>query len=218
MIGFLGGTFDPIHNGHLHAADTAAVALELDYVALMLAARPQHRASTHATIEQRWSMLELAIWGHDRLRADDREMLRDRASYTIDTLDELRAQHGSSASIVWLVGWDAYRQLPTWHRWRELLRRAHLGVLRRPGCDAALDPDMQRFTGAHRVDAAATLRMRPAGNVCFIDAPMLSISSTDIRARLGRGEDVGQLLPPRVWTYIRAHDLYAGPPSGMTPL
>ncbi len=213
MIGFFGGTFDPIHNGHLHAAVAAASALDLDHVALVLAAQPPHRAAPIATLQQRWAMLEIATRDEDRLRADNREMLRDSASYTIDTLEELRVQHGASASVIWLLGWDAYRSLPTWHRWRELLQCAHLGVLRRPGLDVALDAPMQRFTGAHRVDDVATLRQRPAGSVCFIDAPMLFISSTEIRARLGRGEDVGQLLPSRVWTYIKAHRIYADPPS-----
>ena len=210
MIGFLGGTFDPIHNGHLHAAVTAAAALDLERVNLVLAARPRHRAPPCATIEQRWAMLEIATQGHDLLRADDREIRRGAASYTVETLEELRAERGASPEIVWLLGWDAYRQLPTWHRWRELLPLAHLAVLRRPGSDVALDPTMRDFTAVHRVDDAAILRRRPAGHVFFVDAPMLSISSTDIRTQLSLGEDVGQLLPPSVWTYIKAHRPYAG--------
>jgi nicotinate-nucleotide adenylyltransferase len=212
LIGFLGGTFDPIHNGHLHAATTAAAVLGLERVNLVLAARPKHRTPPQTSIEDRWAMLELAT-EHDRLlHADDREVRRATASYTVDTLEAWRAEHGGSAAVVWLLGWDAYRQLPTWHRWRDLLGLTHLAVLRRPGSVDDLDAPMRDFTTAHRA-AAATLRARPAGNVCFVDAPMLAISSTDIRARLARGEDVAQLLPRSVWTYITTQRLYAKPAS-----
>ena len=212
MIGFLGGTFDPIHNGHLHAAAAAAAALGLERVHLVLAARPQHRAPPAASIEQRWAMLELAVQDSHLLRADDREIRRAAPSYTVDTLEAWRAEHGARAPVVWLLGWDAYRRLASWHRWRSLLSFAHLAVLSRPGSDATLDDEMRQFTVAHRVIEPAALHRTPCGHVIFIDVPMLPISSTDIRMRLRRAEDVGQLLPPRVWTYIKAHHMYAGPP------
>ena len=216
MIGFLGGTFDPIHNGHLHAAAAAAAALDLERVHLVLAARPRHRAPPAASIEQRWAMLELAVQDSHLLRADDREIRRATPSYTVDTLEAWRAEHGVRAPVVWLLGWDAYRRLPSWHRWGTLSSLAHLAVLSRPGSDAALDDEMLQFTVAHRVTEPAALHRTPCGHVIFIDVPMLPISSTDIRTRLSRAEDVRQLLPPRVWTYIKAHRMYAdaGPPPG----
>ena len=145
MIGFLGGTFDPIHNGHLHAATSAAAALDLERVNLVLAARPKHRAQPFASIEHRWAMLELAVAGNERLRADDREIRRGTATYTVETLEEVRVRYGAEMPLVWLLGWDAYRGLPTWHRWRELARLAHLAVLQRPGDDAQLDYDHARI-------------------------------------------------------------------------
>ena len=135
LIGFLGGTFDPIHNGHLHAGRTAAALLNLERVHLVLAARPAHRAQPSTTIAQRWAMLELAVAGDTVLVADDREVRRDASSYTVETLEELRAERGVHAPLVWLLGWDAYRSLPTWRRWQELLELAHLAVLRRPGSE-----------------------------------------------------------------------------------
>ncbi len=209
MIGFLGGTFDPIHNGHLYAATTAGTLLELERVNMVLAARPKHRAPPRVAIEHRWAMLELATQHDRQLCADDREMRRATASFTVDTLEGWRAEHGTAPSIVWLLGWDAYRQLATWHRWQDLMALTHLAVLRRPSAETELDATMRDFTAVHRVADAALLRSRPAGNVLIVDAPMLAISSTDIRARLGRGEDVAQLLPRSVWTYIKDHRLYA---------
>jgi nicotinate-nucleotide adenylyltransferase len=211
LIGFLGGTFDPIHNGHLHAAATAAAALDLERVELVLAAQPKHRAQPHASVEQRWAMLELAVAGNDLLRADDREIRRGSASYTVETLEEVREENGALMPIVWLLGWDAYRNLTTWHRWRDLLSFAHLAVMRRPGSENGLDETMWEFTAEHRVDIATVLHRQSAGWVFFLDAPMLSISSTDVRARLEAGEDVDQLLPSAVWTYIKEHQPYRGP-------
>ena len=208
MIALLGGTFDPIHNGHIHAANSAAMALAVARVDLVLAARPKHRAAPVASIEHRWAMLELAVADQPRLGADDREIRRGTATYTIDTLEDVRAEAGPDEPIVWLLGWDAYRQLPTWHRWRDLSTFAHLAVLKRPGADEALDATMRAFTERHRVDERAELMHTAAGSVLFVDAPMQAISSTDIRARLARGDDVRALLPSAVSTYITNHRPY----------
>ena len=210
MIGFFGGTFDPIHNGHLHAARTAVSVLGLECVNLVLAARPAHRAPPSATIDQRWAMLELALAGDDVLRPDDREIHRGTVSYTIETLEEVRAECGMTASIVWLLGWDAYRHLATWRRWRELLSLSHLAVMRRPGSDIVLDATMNAYTLRHRVDEPADMRRSPAGSIFFFTAQMLPISATDIRARVTRSADVSGLLPSGVWTYITRHHLYGG--------
>jgi nicotinate-nucleotide adenylyltransferase len=113
--------------------------------------------------------------------------------------------------LVWLLGWDAYRGLPTWHRWRDLAKLAHLAVLQRPGDDAQLDDTMREFTASHRASDVASLQLEPAGRVAFVESPMLSVSSTDIRMRLQRGENVGELLPSAVSTYIKEHQLYRGP-------
>lgn len=211
MIGFLGGTFDPIHNGHLHAGRAAAALLKLERVHLVLAARPSHRAQPSATIAQRWAMLRLAVADESVLVADDREVRRGAQSYTVETLEELRVECGARAPLVWLLGWDAYRELPTWRRWQELLKLAHLAVLRRPGSDTELDATMHAFTAAHRVDDAALLHRSPAGALLLFSTPMLSISSSDIRARLSRDESVSQLLPQSVSTYIENHQLYGRP-------
>ncbi len=210
MIAFFGGTFDPIHNGHLHAANQAASALQVDYVAMVLAAQPKHRPPPVATVEDRWAMLQLAVGGMDRLRADDREMRRGTPSYTVDTLEGVRAEAGANASLAWVLGWDAYRGLPHWHRWRDLLTLTHFAVVRRPAQELSLDRAMQTLTRQHRTDDLRRIHSEPAGCVYFIDATMLTISSSDIRAKLLRGEDVSQLLPSAVSTYINDRQPYRG--------
>jgi nicotinate-nucleotide adenylyltransferase len=210
LIGFLGGTFDPIHNGHLHAARCATERLGLERVHFVLAGQPSHRSAPAASIGARWAMLELAVAGDSRWRADDREIRRGGASYTVETLEELRVELGADVSLIWLLGWDAYRALPTWRRWRELLDLTHLGVMRRPGSDEALDAAMSDYTAAHCVDDPAELQGRAGGGVYVFAAPMLPISATDIRARLARGDGVGELLPSAVWTYIDQHHPYGG--------
>jgi len=208
LIALLGGTFDPVHNGHLHAANSAVVALDVARVNLVLAARPKHRAAPSASIGHRWAMLRLAVADQPRLRADDREIRRGNATYTIDTLESVRREAHADEPIVWLLGWDAYRALPTWHRWNELSTFAHLAVLQRPGADESLDETMREFTDQRRVDDRGELARTPAGRVYFVAAPMQATSSTEIRAKLARGDDVRQLLPSAVWTYITNHRLY----------
>ena len=213
MIGFFGGTFDPIHNGHLHAAVAAASALDLDHVALVLAAQPPHRAAPIATLSSVGRCCRLPSRDEDRLRADNREMLRDSASYTIDTLEELRVQHGASASVIWLLGWDAYRSLPTWHRWRELLQCAHLGVLRRPGLDVALDAPMQRFTGG--IASMTSRRCATTGRQRLLHrrTDAVHFIHRDSRDDWVAVRTLANCSRPRVWTYIKAHRIYADPPS-----
>jgi nicotinate-nucleotide adenylyltransferase len=172
----------------------------------VLAARPAHRPPPVATIEDRWAMLTRALAGEPRLIADDREVRRAGASYTVETLEALRAEHGAAASLAWIVGWDAYLKLPSWHRFDELLRLSHLIVVRRPGEHVVPPAELAAFE-ARRVDGAA-IAARPAGGVVLLDATMRSISSSEIRARCRRGEPVADLLPPAVWTYITDHRLY----------
>ena len=202
MIAFLGGTFDPVHNGHLHAARVAANALACP-VRLVLSAHPPHRPHPEASAERRWALLELACAAEAGLEADDVELRRRGPSYTVDTLEALRLRHGDEP-LSWIIGTDAFNEIHTWRRWRKVLELGHLLVLHRPG--AVLGGAALNFYREHRSD---DLERQPAGGIRLLDQAMLPVSASAIRALIAEGNDVGHLLPQGVSTYIRRHGLYA---------
>lgn len=210
MIALFGGTFDPIHRGHLHAAHVVAARLQVSVVHLVLSARPSHRTAPSTSLADRWAMLELAVAGESGLAASDVELRRRGPSYTVDTLIEFARLAAADESLTWVLGWDAYRLLPTWHRWREVLDFAHLVVVRRPGQDAPLDDVMSAFDAAHLTADLARLHDERFGSVLHLPAPMMAVSATDVRRRIAHGEDVSGLLPAAVWTYIKERHLYGG--------
>lgn len=208
MIGLFGGTFDPVHLGHLHAAISVCDALALHRIHLLLAARPGHRDAPVAAVEHRWRMLQLACAADARLVPDDREIRRARRlarpSWTVETLEEIRGELPDEP-LVWVIGSDAYRGLPTWHRWADVLDLTHLVVLRRPGAPLDLPGPLAALTAERRV---RVLPKVPAGAVLVLDLPMRPISSTAVRAALAAGAPTGDLLPADVCTYINDHRLY----------
>jgi nicotinate-nucleotide adenylyltransferase len=208
LIAFLGGTFDPVHLGHLHAAREVRSRLGCDEVRFVLAAVPSHRPAPEASAADRWEMLIRALVDVPGCVADDTEIGRTGPSYTVDTLATMRQRFGAARSLAWVVGFDAYRLLPTWRRWQELLSLTHLVVVGRPGQDDRLDPVMAGFTARFGTDDPAELRRSAAGRVLEIKAEMLAISASEVRARCHRGEPVADLLPPAVWAYIESASLY----------
>jgi nicotinate-nucleotide adenylyltransferase len=208
LIGLFGGTFDPVHLGHLHAATSVCGALALPRLHLLLAARPGHRRKPFASVEHRWQMLQLACAADRRLVPDDREIRRahrqDRPSWTVDTLEELRSEEPTEP-LVWVVGSDAYAGLLSWHRWRDVLALAHLVVLKRPGAALVLPEPLASFTAERRVEALPPVL---GGAIVFLDLPMRQISSTEVRAAVAAGLPTGSLLPAAVSTYIATHGLY----------
>lgn len=142
-IGMLGGTFDPVHIGHLRGALEVAELLELDELRLTPSARPPHRDMPSVTAEDRLAMVQSAVAGVSPLTVDDRELKRDKPSYTLDTLESMRAELAPRDQLFLLLGWDAFCGLPTWHRWEELLEHCHIVVLQRPDADSE-SPDAMR--------------------------------------------------------------------------
>ena len=213
MIGLFGGTFDPIHNGHLHAAAQARRLLDLDEIRLILSARPPHRTPPGATVEQRWAMLTRATRGRRGLRADDREIRRSSsASFTVDTLTQLRQEYGSAQSMVWCLGWDAFLELETWKDWQVLIELAHIAVFRRPGAAGGPSRKLSSMIDRHGVAQPQELSATVSGGLVILEADMLEVSATDIRSKLAQNQDAAGLLPAPVWSYIRQHQLYKGQP------
>ena len=192
-LALFGGTFDPVHLGHLSVAWEAAELLDAE-VRLLPASVPPHRAPPIATAAQRVAILRAGLRGQSRLTLDTRELDRAGPSYTIDTLHELRAEQGERP-LVLLLGADAFAGLAGWHRWRELFEAAHIGVLSRPGIAARLPDALEREVAGRRVGDAAQLRALPAGKVIELAVTPLEISATRIRELLAAGRDPRYLLP-----------------------
>lgn len=205
---FYGGTFDPVHNGHLAIACAARDVLTAD-IHLLPAADPPHRPPPGASASDRAEMVRLAIAGAPGLLLDLRELQRKGRSWSIDTLAALRAQLGPDASIAWLVGADSFRDLPSWKDWRELFALTHFVVAERAGfpLDGATDALRQALDGRW-VDHPAALRQAPAGCVLALHQTLQAHSATGIRDRIATGRDWAQLVPPAVAAYIVEHHLY----------
>jgi nicotinate-nucleotide adenylyltransferase len=206
-----GGTFDPVHRGHLEVARSAATQLG-GVVHLVPCADPPHRARPVAGAEQRAAMVALAIAGDPRLALDRRELQRARASFTLDTLQELRDELGPDAPLACLIGADAFRGLPSWRGWRELFPLAHLVALTRPGHRLDdLDPLLEAELAPRRTTAVAELHAAPAGAVLELEVPAWEVSSTEVRAALAAGQPVDRWLPAPVRDWIAANGLYRAP-------
>jgi nicotinate-nucleotide adenylyltransferase len=208
MIGILGGTFDPVHFGHLRPALEIQQQLGMQEVRLVPCRIPPHRPQPKASAAQRVAMLRAAISRHPGLRIDTRELERDGPSWTLDTLVSLRREPGARG-ICLLLGMDAFGGLSTWHRWRELLDYCHMVVMTRPGTVLPDQGELADFIGLHRVLDAAALEQHAAGLLLFHPVSQLEISGTSIRKQLAAGQDPGYLLPDPVLDIIYKEGLYA---------
>jgi len=208
LIGIFGGTFAPIHNGHLRLATAARRQLRLAEVRLVPAASPPLRAKPAISAARRLRWVKLAIRRHRGLVADARELRRKGPSYTVDTLESLRAQFPRT-SLCLLLGQDAARSLPRWHRWRELPALAHLVFVNRPGQPARLPAPLARLLRGRRARGVRDLKRRPAGLWLRLRMPPVDVSATDLRRRLGRGLSVAGLVPDTVRADFTRKDLEA---------
>ncbi len=206
-IGIFGGTFDPIHYGHLRSAFEMLQALRLSEVRFFPSGDPPHRGSTYATAQLRLEMVRAAAAGQPGFVVDDREMRRDGPSYTIDTLNSLRKEH-PDASLGLIVGMDAFLGLTSWHRWDEFLGLAHIVVAHRPGWRApdigALGDIIDRY-GTHQID---DLHDKTHGKVHIHAVTQLEISSTEIRELVAAGRDPRFLMPDVVRDIIVDNHCY----------
>lgn len=207
-IGLFGGTFDPVHIGHLRTAVELRELLGLEAMHMLPCARPAHRGQPVASAEQRLAMLRLGIGGEPGLVADDRELRRSSLSYTIDTLIDVRAQFGAEVPLYLCVGMDSLVYLNTWHRWRELGDFAHLVVVARPGWQFPQHGETARWLAGLGVKDPKSLAQQPCGGVCVEEMTLLPVSSSRVREDLAAGRSLRYLVPDCVIDYIERHVLY----------
>lgn len=207
MIGILGGTFDPIHYGHLRPAQEVLRALGLAEVRIIPAANPPHRPPPVASAAQRLRMAELAVAEFPGLRVDDCELRRGGLSYTVLTLESLRGEFGARPLCL-LLGLDAFEGIETWHRWQRLPELAHFIVMTRPGWTIPAQAALPAWTRDRVTATADDLRRDSAGRIYFQAVTPQNISATRIREAIARGESVDGLVPPPVLEYLRANRIY----------
>ncbi len=211
-IGILGGTFDPIHFGHLRLAEEMLQLAGLRQIRFIPAGTPPHRDAPQVSAQHRSAMVRLAIADQPAFVLDDREADRTTPCYTVDTLRELRTELGAAQPLCLLMGGDAFLQLHTWHEWERLFDLAHIVVGYRPGFTLEerihnATVELQRHFHT-RLCTADTLSRQPGGGIAELAIPKLEISATDIRRRAAEGRTIRYLLPNAVADYIHQHRLY----------
>ncbi|AJZ88567.1 nicotinate-nucleotide adenylyltransferase [Cedecea neteri] len=209
LLALYGGTFDPIHYGHLKSVEALARLVKLKSVTIMPNNVPPHRPQPEASSAQRKEMIELAIANHPLFTLDDRELTRTTPSWTVETLEQLRAELGPKQPLAFIIGQDSLLSLHRWHRWETLLTLCHLLVTQRPGYPLTMEtPEQQAWLDENVTDAVETLHQQPAGKVFLAQTPLYDISATTIRHRLENHQSCDDLLPPDVLTFIVQQGLY----------
>ncbi|MBC7756457.1 MAG: nicotinate-nucleotide adenylyltransferase [Bdellovibrio sp.] len=210
IIGLLGGTFNPIHLGHLRMAQALADALQLDEVRFIPSATPPHKVAPEVSAIQRAEMVRIAISDNPLFKLDMRELERTGASYTIDTLISLRKELGASVALCLIMGSDAFIQLNTWARWQELLNYCHIILVQRPNTikQSKLADELAALLEQNYTESIADLSQKPAGYVHMQAISALDISSTVIRANLKTTHSIRYLVTNDVLNYINLNSLY----------
>jgi nicotinate-nucleotide adenylyltransferase len=212
-LGLFGGTFDPVHFGHLRLAEEAISDLGLGGVRWIPAGQPPHRAVPQVTGQQRLEMVLRSTAENARFSVDASEVAAAAPSYTVHTLQRLRDELGVDRPLVLLVGADAFAGLPTWHRWHDLFDLAHIAVAQRPGFPVAAGSLPRELTAEFttRLSDPASLQQAPAGCIVTFTMTQLAISATRLRELLATGKSVRYLLPDSVLDYINLYQLYKSP-------
>jgi nicotinate-nucleotide adenylyltransferase len=207
-IGILGGTFDPIHCGHLDLGGAAESALGLTRIVVVTANVPPHRPQPVASSYHRFAMVALAIAGHDRWRASDLELSIDSPSFTTATLQSFHDRGFAATELFFITGADAFAEIESWKDFPAILDRAHFAVVSRPGFPVT-DIPARLPPLARRMTAPSELAARTTPSIFLIDAPTANVSATAIRQRAADGESIAGLVPPAVGQHIERHALYS---------
>lgn len=209
----LGGTFDPVHNGHLRLAVELHELLGGARVHLMPCHRPPHREQPGAPGTDRLAMLNASIEAEPGLCVDDRELRQDRVSYTAETLRQCRSEQGSDTPLAIVTGSDAFNGFEQWHEWMQIPQLAHIIVVKRPGYPLAPGDGAARLQAERGVASPDELLKAPSGMILSLELPLLDIAATDIRSRAWSGHSIRYLVPDPVWRHVHETGLY-GPNTG----
>lgn len=206
-VGILGGTFDPIHMGHLRLALEIYQALDLAKVHMVPTFMPMYRKQPVATPEQRFNMVQCAVAGEPALIADKREIRRGGSTYTIDTLIEMRSEYPDTPTCL-IIGIDAFLGLPSWHRWKEILDYTHIVVAHRPHYHLPQNGMISDLIKERQQTDVSFIHENMAGGILLRPITALEISATDIRKQIAMGRNPRYLLPDSVYDYIKQHGTY----------
>ena len=209
-IGILGGTFDPIHYGHLRPAEEVRQTLMLSELRLIPAGLPPHRERPATPAAVRLDLVRRAVADDPNVTVDERELRRSGPSYTFDTLTEIRAE-APDAALCLIVGRDSFYSLPAWYRWRELADLAHIVVTERPGAARQVPEVLARWAEGRRVATPEALRAAPAGGLLMVPVTPLDISATGIRRALANGRSIRGLMPEAARQRVATDGLYGYP-------
>lgn len=200
----LGGTFDPVHNGHIQTAKALADEMGYERITLMPCGQAYHKASHETAASQRWKMLELATQAEEQVTIDDRELRRSGPTYTVQTLMALRAELGPEAHLCWVMGQDAAAHLQKWHKWLQLFELANIIVVARPGEQW---PSMQTWPATILKDKAQ-FKQQPNGAVFCLSLTPMAISSSLVRQKVKNEQSIDDLVPAQVVNWVKEHQLY----------
>ena len=207
-VAIMGGTFDPIHNGHLRTAVEILDRFGFESLRLVPCFQPVHKGLPSITAAQRLAMVEMAISSDSRLSVDQREIVREGPSYSIDTLKDIRSEIGPDEPLIMVLGMDSFLSIPTWADWQALIQYAHILVVSRPGWEPDLISELSAFCENYRAASSHELQCAPSGFIWLETLPSLEISSSMIRALRKKQESIAYLLPEPVQTYIIQNQLY----------
>lgn len=210
--GIFGGTYNPVHWGHLRTAIEIKHALDLEKMLLLPCGVPPHREQPEVSSEMRLAMLKLALEDFPELEIDDRELKRNGPSYSVDTLNSLHSEMPDEIFVM-CIGADAFLQLNTWHRWRTLFELAHIVIAHRPGwsldeVSKQLPDELQSELSARILREAGRFSEKKAGYIMELNVTEIDISSSNIRQHVANHEPISDLVPEAVEAYIKRHQLY----------